>query len=594
MNFQKRPWDNNNFGAVWVYELNTASNTNSIIGSKLVGTGAAGNSQQGTSVAMSSDATVIVSGGPQDDSGTGAVWVFRATTSKGTITVYTQYGNKLSPESRAIGVLAQGSYLSLSADATVILIGGLTWNGTSVMQLVSDKYVAVGLFDEVQATDTSMGDSISSVALSGDGSTIAIATGVSSQHENDDDGKDLYYTTSAALKTYIFTRRSHTCNAGYYTSISSITSSVTCIECSGVTYSCGKGVGATSCNLILLFNNNLVYLVLLVSLLITLFIGLYIGLSFSNLLMVLFASIEAGTDLIYLLMNPFSWKYSLIFVGLIACFPALHFLFCLLYWKPALPRHLPILPSKFTMWDMMTRSIFMDRVKILAWCTRWLGNDLDSIQKVLFVALIFTVVGIAQIIVSSFPMCLILLWFIINFCLFWFPCFLMGAFLWQTKLMAFQGCRNTWYWIWKGRGLEKLEREEMQSVDTRDLNEMQLVHAIIQSLPQVVVQIVNWCLTKDCYTGYQKLNAILSIGSSFFSTINMLYFYCFHMGFKKKTLRDTPLPVAPSLPLRPFPIGGFKKNSNNSSKDIIGEEEGEGGSNIGIGAPSRNLAEPLL
>jgi hypothetical protein len=45
-------------------------------GSKLVGTGAIGQANQGNSVALSADGNTAIVGGSDDDSGTGAAWVF--------------------------------------------------------------------------------------------------------------------------------------------------------------------------------------------------------------------------------------------------------------------------------------------------------------------------------------------------------------------------------------------------------------------------------------------------------------------------------------------------------------------------------------
>src|SRR4029079_9890883 len=59
-------------------------------GSSLLGTGASGNAQQGSAVAMSADGNTVVAGGPGDNSSTGAVWVF--TRSGG---VWSQQGSKL-------------------------------------------------------------------------------------------------------------------------------------------------------------------------------------------------------------------------------------------------------------------------------------------------------------------------------------------------------------------------------------------------------------------------------------------------------------------------------------------------------------------
>jgi hypothetical protein len=45
-------------------------------GPKLVGTGAVGSAAQGVSVALSADGSTAIVGGYDDNSGTGAAWVF--------------------------------------------------------------------------------------------------------------------------------------------------------------------------------------------------------------------------------------------------------------------------------------------------------------------------------------------------------------------------------------------------------------------------------------------------------------------------------------------------------------------------------------
>jgi hypothetical protein len=59
-------------------------------GSKLVGTGAVGQADQGASVALSADGNTAVVGSPNDNTSAGAAWVF--TRSGG---VWTQQGSKL-------------------------------------------------------------------------------------------------------------------------------------------------------------------------------------------------------------------------------------------------------------------------------------------------------------------------------------------------------------------------------------------------------------------------------------------------------------------------------------------------------------------
>jgi hypothetical protein len=67
------PFDSNT-GAAWVFTQSGTVWTQQ--GSKLVGSGAVGNAQQGRSVALSADGNTAIVGGPIDNSGVGAAWVF--------------------------------------------------------------------------------------------------------------------------------------------------------------------------------------------------------------------------------------------------------------------------------------------------------------------------------------------------------------------------------------------------------------------------------------------------------------------------------------------------------------------------------------
>jgi FG-GAP-like repeat len=95
-------------GATWVYVRSDGVWTQQ--GPKLVGSGAVGTAQQGTSVALSGDGNTAIVSGPSDNSGAGAVWVF--TRSDG---VWTQQGEKQ--------VLSVNS-LALSADGDTAVMGG--------------------------------------------------------------------------------------------------------------------------------------------------------------------------------------------------------------------------------------------------------------------------------------------------------------------------------------------------------------------------------------------------------------------------------------------------------------------------------------
>jgi hypothetical protein len=112
--------DNSNVGAAWVFTRSGAGWTQQ--GSKLIGTGAAGGAEQGTSVALSADGNTAVVGGQEDNSRVGAAWVF--TRSGG---VWTQQGSKL-VGTGAAGDAHQGASVTLSADGNTAIVGGPTDN----------------------------------------------------------------------------------------------------------------------------------------------------------------------------------------------------------------------------------------------------------------------------------------------------------------------------------------------------------------------------------------------------------------------------------------------------------------------------------
>ncbi|MFC2111442.1 T9SS type A sorting domain-containing protein, partial [Bacteroidota bacterium] len=108
--------DNSFAGAAWVYTR--SSGIWSQQGSKLVGTGAIGNAQQGKSVSISADGNTAIVGGYADMYGAGAAWVY--TRSSG---VWSQQGSKL-VGTGAIGSAYQGCTVSISADGNTAIVGG--------------------------------------------------------------------------------------------------------------------------------------------------------------------------------------------------------------------------------------------------------------------------------------------------------------------------------------------------------------------------------------------------------------------------------------------------------------------------------------
>jgi len=112
--------DNFGVGAAWAWKRSAGVWTQQ--GSKLVGTGAIGDAQQGASVSLSDDGNTAIVGGPHDNDlgefGAGATWVWKRSGS-----VWTQQGTKIFGAG-AIGSASQGYSVSLSGDGKTALIGG--------------------------------------------------------------------------------------------------------------------------------------------------------------------------------------------------------------------------------------------------------------------------------------------------------------------------------------------------------------------------------------------------------------------------------------------------------------------------------------
>jgi hypothetical protein len=114
--------DNGNKGAAWVFTRSgTAWNQQ---GAKLTGSGETGNGEFGSAVALSANGSTALVGGPKDDGGKGAAWVF--TRSGGT---WTQQGAKLTGAGEA-GNGELGSAVALSGDGNTAVTGGPFDNGS--------------------------------------------------------------------------------------------------------------------------------------------------------------------------------------------------------------------------------------------------------------------------------------------------------------------------------------------------------------------------------------------------------------------------------------------------------------------------------
>jgi gliding motility-associated-like protein len=180
--------DNNSIGAAWVYTRSSGSWAQQ--GAKLVGTGGSNYTQQGYSVSLSADGNTAMVGGPNDNDGSGAAWVY--TRSSGN---WTQQGAKLEGTGGS-NYARQGTSVSLSADGNTAMVGGYgdnnyrgaawvyTRSGSSWAQQGA-KLVGTGA-----SRYTQQGRSVS---LSADGNTAIVG----GPGDNDSEGASWVYTRSS-------------------------------------------------------------------------------------------------------------------------------------------------------------------------------------------------------------------------------------------------------------------------------------------------------------------------------------------------------------------------------------------------------------
>lgn len=163
------PGDNGGKGAAWVFLRGSGAWRQS--GTKLTGSDATGGAAFGASVALSSDGNTALVGGYGDGGGVGAAWVF--TQAGGS---WNQQGSKLIG-SGAAGVAGQGWSVALSADGNTAVLGGENDDGAvgAAWVFVRSGGAWVQQGAKLTARDAA-GTSLqgSSVALSSDGNTVAI------------------------------------------------------------------------------------------------------------------------------------------------------------------------------------------------------------------------------------------------------------------------------------------------------------------------------------------------------------------------------------------------------------------------------------
>ena len=181
--------DNTSVGAAWIFTRSGTTWTQ--LGTKLVGTGAVGISQQGAALSLSADGNTAAIGGLADNTNIGATWIF---TRSGNTWVHQKI---VVP---GVGAAKQGQSVALSADATTLIIGGI--NATSN---VSNAWVYTrsGSTWTQQGTTIAGSDAVgtaangTSVTLSADGNTAMMG----SVSDNNNKGAAWVFTRSGNAYT---------------------------------------------------------------------------------------------------------------------------------------------------------------------------------------------------------------------------------------------------------------------------------------------------------------------------------------------------------------------------------------------------------
>ena len=170
--------DNGNAGAAWIWTRSGGVWTQQ--GAKLVGSGAVGNAQQGNSVSLAGDGNRAIVGGYLDNGTAGAAWIW--TRSGG---VWTQQGTKL-VGSGAAGNAQQGASVALSADGNTSIVGGYFDNSVTAAGAAWIWIRSGGVWtqqgNKLVPSDAYRAEQGNSVSLSADGNMAATGGFVDNPH----------------------------------------------------------------------------------------------------------------------------------------------------------------------------------------------------------------------------------------------------------------------------------------------------------------------------------------------------------------------------------------------------------------------------
>jgi len=122
--------------------------------------------------------------------------------------------------------------------------------------------------------------------------------------------------------------------------------------------------------------------------------------------------------------------------------------------------------------------------------------------------------------------------------LFWF---VLGAFFYMTKTITIGRVWNFWFRVWTGGN----EHETNVQVDTHALNTCLQHEFYLETLPQVVIQLVNTFLLRQL-----SPLAIFSLTLSFIMAINGLYKYIYYRWLTDTSMKVEDIPIDMSLHIK--------------------------------------------
>ena len=140
----------------------------------------------------------------------------------------------------------------------------------------------------------------------------------------------------------------------------------------------------------------------------------------------------------------------------------------------------------------------------------------DTLFKILFT----TILSIPWLILNS--------WFII-------PWLIFGFFLHSTKVFSIGGVSNMWLQVWTGTDKYNVTHV----IDVEVLNESIYFEILVETMPQLILQLSNNILLKQPWTGVQIFSVLLSG----LNALNVLYKLIYYKCYKKMDLAEIPVEV---------------------------------------------------